>query len=101
MKKATQEAITNIGFVLLLAFGAFQIYAGYIGLHLHLSAFWTVVIIVLSFVLRFPIAITVGALYAATDIWGWHWSLATLFAASGLVFIIPALILPTIETIKR
>lgn len=101
MTKKAQEVITNAAFVLLLAYGILQIYAGFIGLDFHLGTIWTLVILVAALAFRFPPLISIGAYFGATDVWGWHWVFAVLFAVSGLVFLIPALILPTIETIKR
>jgi hypothetical protein len=35
------------------------------------------------------------------DVWDWHWGFAALFAAPGLAFLIPGVILSIIEGVKK
>ncbi len=54
-----------------------------------------------SLVFRFTLPITIGAFFGAMDVWSWHWGLAALFAAPGLAFLIPGVILSIIEGVKK
>lgn len=80
--------------ILFFGYGAAQIYAGYIGIEYHLGVGWAIAAMVVTFMFRFTLPITIGSFYCALDVWNWHWSLALLFAAPGLAFM--ALMLPGI-----
>lgn len=67
------------------------VYAGYVGIELYFSFWVTILIVILSMVAKFPWPIIVGAFICATDVWGWHWSLALLFAVPGILIIVPAI----------
>lgn len=90
-----------IGFILFIIYGVAQIVAGYMGIDFHLGAIWAGVAIFAAFFLRFTLPITIGAFFGAMDVWQWRWSLAALFVASGLVFIIPGIIMSTIGGVKK
>lgn len=78
--------------ILMLAYGAVQIYAGYLGIELHLGGGWAIAAVAVMFILRLSLPITIGSFFCAKDIWEWHWSLALLFALPGLAFM--ALMIP-------
>ncbi len=90
-----------VGFLLFLIYGIAQIVAGYVGIDFHLGAVWAVIAIIAAFMFRFTLPITIGAFFGAMNVWGWHWALAALFAAPGLAFIIPGVILSIIEGVKK
>lgn len=90
-----------IGFILFIVYGIAQIVAGYVGIDFHFGAVWAGVAIFAAFMFRFTLPITIGALFGAMDVWHWHWALAALFAAPGLAFIIPGVILSIIEGVKK
>lgn len=90
-----------IGFIVFLIYGIAQIVAGYVGIDFHLGAIWAGVAIFAAFFLRFTLPITIGAFFGAMDVWQWHWALAALFAAPGLAFIIPGVIMSIIEGVKK
>lgn len=90
-----------VGFLLFLVYGIAQIVAGYVGIDFHLGAVWAVIAIIAAFMFRFTLPITIGVFFGAMNVWGWHWVLAALFAAPGLAFIIPGVILSIIEGVRK
>lgn len=90
-----------IGFILFIVYGIAQIVAGYVGIDFHFGAVWAGVAIFAAFMFRFTLPITIGAFFGAMDVWHWHWALAALFAAPGLAFIIPGVIMSIIEGVKK
>ncbi len=76
-------------FALFVVYGVAQIYAGFLGIEHHLGAIWAWLAIVASLLFRFTLPITVGAFFGAMNVWGWPWPLAAVFAAPGLLLIIP------------
>ncbi len=96
------QALLGIGgFILFMGYGILQIVAGYVGIDFHFGAVWSVVVIVAALMFRFTLPITIGAFFGARDVWGLHWGFAALFAAPGLAFLIPGVILSIIEGVKR
>ena len=96
------QALLGIGgAILFLGYGIVQIMAGYIGVDYHFGAVWAGVAIVAALMFRFTLPITIGAFFGAMDVWGWHWALAALFAAPGLAFLVPGVILVIADTVKR
>jgi hypothetical protein len=81
--------LTPIWVIAAFAFGAVQIYAGYLGITLHWGSGWAVGIIIAALLFRITLPITVGAFLCATSVWAWHWGWAILFAAPGLLFMVP------------
>ena len=93
-----------IGFILVTVYGIAQIAAGYVGIDFHFGAVWAGVAIFAAsmfLMFRFTLPITIGAFFGAMDVWHWHWALAALFAAPGLAFIIPSVIMSIIEGVKK
>ena len=43
----------------------------------------------------------IGSFFAARDIWGWHWGFAAIFAAPGLLLVIPGAIGSIFSLIRR
>lgn len=60
---------------------------------------WGAVIAALMF--RFTLPITIGAFFDAMNVWGWHWALAALFAAPGLLLVIPGVLASLFSLVKR
>jgi hypothetical protein len=80
--------------ILFMGYGFFQIYAAYQAAFYHFGdglLIWIGMGFLLFF--RFFFIITILSFLCATDIWGWEWYWAGLFAAPGLVFQIPAFLL--------
>ena len=72
-----------VGFVI---YGLSQMYAGFVGIETYAGIGWAYAALGAALVARFTLPLTVGCFYAAEHVWGWHWSLALLFAAPGLAF---------------
>ncbi len=84
-----------IGLLALIAFFVFaaaQLNAGYAGIQQTIGPVWAFAALLSAVFLRFTLPITVGAFFGAMTVWGWHWSLALLFCAPGLVLALPGVI---------
>ena len=87
--------------IALILFGIAQLVAGYVGIEHYLGSIGAFVVTILSSVLRFTLPITIGAFFGAMNVWGWHWFLAGLFAAPGLLFLIPGILAAVFSSIKK
>lgn len=87
--------------ILMMAFGLLQIGAGWLGIAHSFGSGWAVAAVVAAIFFRFTIPIVVGAFLCAKNIWDWHWILAALFAAPGLLFMVPAVFASIIGAVKR
>ncbi len=77
----------NIIFLIVFwAMAIAQLMAGFEGIQLELGTGWAWSAVSLAVFLRFSLPITIGAFFGATKVWGWHWALALVFVAPGLVF---------------
>jgi hypothetical protein len=74
---------------LFLVIACAQMAAGYAGIEHSLGHFWAVAAVVVLIFFRISLPLTVGAFFGAMNVWGWHWALALLFAAPGLLFVVP------------
>ena len=77
-----------------------QIVAGFAGIDYHTSIVWAWVALGALLFLRFSLPITVGAFFGAMDVWGWPWYLALIFAAPGLLFIVPGSIVTAFSALR-
>lgn len=83
------------GCLLGIAFFGFaiaQMAVGFLGIEHELSKAWAWGALILAFLFRFTLPITVGSFFGAMNVLGWHWSLAALFAAPGLLLVVPGMI---------
>jgi hypothetical protein len=55
--------------IVMLAYGAVQIYAGYVGIEDAYSKGWAIAALIGAFALRFMLPLTWGAFLCASDIW--------------------------------
>lgn len=95
------QAIGGIAFfILFIVVGAAQIYAGFLGIEYHFGQIWAWVIAGGCIFFRLMLPLTIGTFFGAMDVWGWEWYWAALFAAPGLLFMVPALIAGAIENIR-
>ena len=90
-----------IGFILFIVYGIAQLVLGYAGIDFHLGAVWAGIALFGALIFRFTLPITIGAFFGAIDVLHWHWALAALFAAPGLAFIIPGVIISIVEGVKK
>lgn len=86
-----QSILALLGLVVSLVYGAVSIWAAYLGLDQALG-WWAILIVIGCLFFRFTLPLVVGAFLGALNVWHWHWALALLFAAPGLVFIIPSVV---------
>ena len=94
-------ALGIIGFLAFLAFGIAQLVAGFAGIELGVGSFWAWTALIVALGFRFTLPITIGAFFGAMNVWGWHWALAALFAAPGLLLVIPGVLTSIISLVKR
>ena len=94
-------ALGIIGFLAFLAFGIAQLVAGFAGIELGVGSFWAWAALIVALGFRFTLPITIGAFFGAMNVWGWHWALAALFAAPGLLLVIPGVLASIISLVKR
>ncbi len=86
----------------LLILGLVQVVAAFQGLALLIGPVWVVVVLVASLFLGlFPIVVTVGAFMGMLKVWDWPWYFAALFAAPGLLFMVPALMAGALQMFRR
>ena len=96
------NAILGVGgFLSILAFGLAQLAAGYAGISDGLGVGWAAGALFVALVFRFTLPITVGSFFGAMNVWGWHWALAAVFAAPGLLLIIPGALASILSMVKR
>ena len=86
----------GIGFLLV---GIVQIFVGYIGIEYHLGTGFAIGALVLGFMFRIMLPLTIGTFFGALDVWGWPWYGALALAAPGFFFIVPALVTGAIATL--
>jgi len=75
--------------------------AGYQGIELYWGQWWAAGFVFAALLFRFTIPITIGAFFCATEIWGWNWFTAVFFAAPGLIFILPNVLVSIFSLIKK
>ena len=79
-------------YLIVLAYGLAQLAVGYMGIEVMVGAGWAVAALIGCFFFRFMLPITIGSFFGATEVLGWHWGLALIFAAPGLLFLVPAVL---------
>ncbi|WP_374379748.1 hypothetical protein [Pseudomonas fluvialis] len=94
-------ALGVVGFIAFMAFGIAQLAAGFAGIEHGIGSVWAWVALFVALAFRFTLPITIGAFFGAMNVWGWHWTLAALFAAPGLLLIIPGVLASIFSLVKR
>ena len=84
-----------------MAYGLLITVVGWIWIEVEFGFWWGIAAIVLAIFLRFTLPITVGAIFGAMHLWGWHWIGATLFVLPGLAFMIPAVFAMILSLFKK
>jgi hypothetical protein len=90
-----------LGMILLLAFGAVQIFAGFAGIQHEFGTGWAIGAMVVTFLTRSSLLIVVGAFLCAWHVWDWHWFWALLFALPTLVFVLPGMVMSVLDWVRR
>lgn len=88
------------GFFAVIAFGIAQFIAAYAGIAECLGVLWAIGILAASLLFRFTLPVTIGAFFGAMDVWGFHWTIAALFAAPGLIFLTPSILTSLLKPAK-
>jgi hypothetical protein len=86
-----------IFFPLFTIIGIAQLYLEYTGLEDLLGQGWAIGAVALGMVTGFMLPMTVGTYFAMVDVFGFEWWVGVLVAAPGLLFLIPGLLLSTVE----
>lgn len=94
-------ALGIAGFLAFMAFGIAQLVAGFVGIEDGLGVVWAWVALVAALMFRFTLPITVGSFFGALNVWGWHWAFAGLFAAPGLLLVVPGVLASALSLAKR
>ena len=94
------------GFLGLLAFLGFLVLCiahliiGFHGLDVTFGTGWAYAGLIAAF-FRLTPPLTVGVYFGAVDLWGWHPVAAAVFAAPGLLILIPGIFVMITERFKR
>jgi hypothetical protein len=90
--------IFGLGFV---CWAIAQFIAGYGGISNYAGSGWAIAAIVVSFIFRFTLPITIGAFYGAMTVWDWPWYYALLFSAPGLALVLPGILMSILGNFNR
>lgn len=82
----------GIGVVFFLGFAIAQGAIGFLGVEYHFGSGWAIGVLVLAFVFRFTLPLTIGTFFGALDVFGWTWYGALLITLPGLLFMVPGAI---------
>ena len=83
-------ALGCLWMILLMALGLGYAWLGVVGIEHHLGWGWALGAILLVFLARITLPITIGVYFAVVDVIGWPWWAGLLIAAPGIVLIVPA-----------
>lgn len=81
--------IVGIAFV---ALAVAQLVAGFVGIEHEVGTWWAWGAVAVALLMRFTLPLTVGAFFGAMYVWHWHWLAALLFAAPGLLLMLPSVV---------
>jgi len=87
------------GFLIFVGVAIVQTVVGYIGIEYHFGTFVAIIVIILAFVFRLMLPLTIGTFLGAMNVWGWPWYGALALASPGLLFAIPTLITSVVSTV--
>lgn len=87
--------------LLMIGLGFVQVWAGFLGIQHSFGSGWAIGAVVAALLFRFTLPLVVGVFLCAYNVWDWHWFWAAIFAAPGLLFMIPAIIAGIAESVKR
>ena len=98
-----QKLIASGGCLIALAFAAFgiaQFYAGAQEISNEFGGWWSFGAIAAALIFRFTLPLTIASYFYARDWWEWPWYFAALFAAPGLLFVVPGTIAAVLDSAK-
>lgn len=92
MKNILSFLAGGIGVVFFLGFAIAQGAIGFLGVEYHFGSGWAIGVLVLAFVFRFTLPLTIGTFFGALDVFGWPWYGALFITLPGLLFMVPGAI---------
>jgi len=92
MKKILSFLAGGIGVIFFLGFAIVQGAIGYLGIEYHFGSGWAIGVLVLAFLFRFTLPLTIGTFFGVLDVFGWPWYGALLITLPGLLFMVPGAI---------
>ena len=92
MKNILSFLAGGIGVIFFLGFAIVQGTIGYLGIEYHFGSGWAIGVIIVAFIFRFTLPLTIGTFFGALDVFGWPWYGALLITLPGLLFMIPGAI---------
>lgn len=92
MKNILTFLAGGIGVIFFIGFAVVQGAIGYLGIEHHFGSGWAIGVLVLAFVFRFTLPLTIGTFFGALDVFGWPWYGALLITLPGFLFMIPGAI---------
>src|SRR5579884_4237767 len=81
-----------IGCILFAVYGVAQLFAAFAGFDYYVGAIFAGVIIAACIFFRFTLPLTIASFLGAKNVWEWHWFFALIFAAPGLLLVIPSIL---------
>jgi hypothetical protein len=84
-----QAAMSVVSWVMVTSYALTQLAAGVAGLAEAFGEFWATIGMGVAFLAGFTLPLSFGAFWCALAVWGWPWPAALLFAAPGLVVLVP------------
>ena len=89
MGNSLEHFLYIIWAVILIGFGILQLVIGCLGIAAVYGGGWAVATFFSAVAFRFTVPIVIGCYLYAHNIWGWHWIFSAIFAAPGILFMIP------------
>jgi len=87
--------------IIFFGFGIVQLWAGWVGLDDSFGRGWAAAAVVLALFFRFTLPIVVGGFLCAKNVWEWHWFFALLFAAPGILFMVPSFFASLVGSMRQ
>jgi hypothetical protein len=89
------------GCILFAAYALAQILASFAGFEFYTGPFLAAVIVGGCIWFRFTLPLTIAAFLGAKNVWQWHWFVALIFAAPGLLLVIPSILGTVVEQARH
>ena len=87
----------GIAFIFIVTTGLVQICLGFLGIEYLSHTIFAFLAVFLLFFARIVLPLTIGTYFGAVEVMGWEWYVGVLLAAPGLFFILPSMLMATIE----